>query len=179
MTDLFETIDAPVMNAPVMNPPKMTTDRDRVNEMQEMPGNVDEWAAAYEISDEMSNLVAGRQLVLVKKLQKQIENHHKAVIKSAYDQHKELKALMDGSLEKPKMAEKILKEKLAEFGGDVQAKGISVKREIKAEIVDLDSIPDEYFESKPNLKAIEALLKAGVDVPGVKPIEKVSISARA
>lgn len=180
MNDLFET---PLLNqplqAPPMNAPKMETDVDRVNNMKEMPSNPAEWAENFEVTDEMSNLVAGRQLVLVKKLQKQIENHHKAVIKSAYDQHKELKALMDGALETPKKAEQILKAKLAEYGGDVQAKGVAFKREIKAEIIDLDSIPDDFLEVKPNIKAIEAILKAGGTVAGVKPVEKITISARA
>jgi hypothetical protein len=180
MNDLFET---PLLNqplqAPPMNAPKMETDVDRVNKMNEMPADIKEWAESFEISDEMSNLVAGRQLVLIKQLQKQIEEYHKKEIKQAYDHHKALKARMDGSLEKPKAAEKMLKEKLAEFGGEVQAKGVSVKKVIKAEIVDLDSIPEDFLEVKPNLKAIEAVLKAGGTIPGVKPIESKSIAVRA
>lgn len=167
---MTKIIDAPPMpmQAPAM--PKAV-----------LQGEPLELAENCTITCDRDNLIAGEQLTLIKGLQKEVEAGYKDLVSEAHNHHKAAKAKMDSFLNPLKKAEKIFKEKLGEYGAakDSQAKGISIKKQFKAEIVDLDSIPDDLLEYKPNLKAIEAILNAGGSVPGVKPIESVTVSARA
>lgn len=137
-------------------------------------------AERCEITSNESNIIAGEMLTNTKALQKEVENGYKDLVSEAHKHHKAVKAKMDSFLKPLKEAESILKEKISEFGADKkhQAKGISLTKKVTGEIIDEDSIPDEFMVSVPNMTAINAILKSGGKVPGVKPINTTSITAR-
>ncbi|MCP4103853.1 MAG: hypothetical protein GY750_20910 [Lentisphaerae bacterium] len=122
---------------------------------------------------------AESQLVYLKQMMKEIEDHHSESIDKANQTHKSMIKARDKFLKPLKDAEKIIKKAVGSYCLEEHAKGVSVSKKVKAEIVDVDSIPEEFLELKPNLKAIEAILNAGGTVAGVKPIENNTVRVKA
>lgn len=131
------------------------------------------------ISTPEINVYAGQQLTIIKGIQEEIKAHHKSSINLAHLAHKEAKKAQDKFLKPLEEAEVLIKKCLTEYNGEVQAKGISVRRKVKVIIKDASLIPENLLEVKPNLKAIQAVIDAGGTVPGVESEENVTISARA
>jgi hypothetical protein len=131
------------------------------------------------LQDDKQAYFAETQLVHIKAMQKEIEDHHSESIDKAHQTHKSMIKARDKFLKPLKDAEKIIKKAVGSYCLEEHAKGVSVSKKFKAEIVDADSIPEEFLELKPNIKAIEAILNSGGTVPGVKPLENNTVRVKA
>lgn len=123
--------------------------------------------------------IAESQLVHIKLLMKEIEDHHSESIDNAHSTHKSMIKARDKFLKPLQEAEKVIKKAVGSYCLKEHAKGISVSNKFKAEIIDLDSIPDNLIEPKANIKAIEAILNAGGTVDGVKAVECNTVRVKA
>jgi hypothetical protein len=122
---------------------------------------------------------AESQLIHIKALQSEIEEHHAESIDNAHQTHKSMIKARDKFMTPLKEAEKVIKKAVGSYCLEDHAKGVSVSKKFKAEIIDLDSIPDNLVEPKANIKAIEAILNAGGTVDGVKAIECNTVRVKA
>lgn len=131
------------------------------------------------LKDDAEAYIAESQLVHIKRLMSTIEDHHEEAIDSAHQTHKSMIKARDKFLKPLKDAEKVIKKAVGSYCLKEHAKGVSVSKKFKAEIVDLDSVPDNLVEPKANIKAIEAILNAGGTVAGVKAVESNTVRVKA
>lgn len=130
------------------------------------------------LSNDAEAYFAESQLVYIKQMQNEIEDHHSESIDNACQAHKSMIKARDKFLKPLKDAEKIIKKAVGSYCLSEHAKGVSVSKKVKAEIFDVDAIPEEFIETKPNIKAIEAVLNSGGSVKGVKAVENNTVRIR-